>query len=87
MNDLFCEFRKFNKPDEWRSYKNGPPYGELSRSYAPMQRCPRCNRRLIMKAMYCVGGEFVSWAIPRHKPRVTRRPGQRRKSRIAGRGK
>jgi hypothetical protein len=33
----------------------------------PIVRCPTCNRRLRLKACYCVGGEFVGWRIPPHK--------------------
>lgn len=30
-------------------------------------RCPNCNRRLLPYSLHCVGGEFISWMIPRHK--------------------
>jgi hypothetical protein len=64
----------------------GPAYGDAPRN-APLRRCPLCNRRLRLKARFCVGGEFVRWEIPDHKPRETRKPGPRRASRRAGRGK
>ncbi len=53
----------------------------------PLVRCPQCSRRLKVRAMYCVGGEFVGWKLPEHAIRVTRSPGPKRKSKISGRGK
>lgn len=35
-------------------------------------RCGSCSRRLHPKAVYCVGGEFTCFALPRHKTKVTR---------------
>jgi len=32
-------------------------------------RCPTCNRRLLVREQYCVGGEFVGFKIPPHKTR------------------
>lgn len=32
-------------------------------------RCPECKRRLLPYAVHCVGGEFVCWKLPRHKPK------------------
>jgi hypothetical protein len=32
-------------------------------------RCPVCNRRLLPYAEHCIGGEFISYRIPRHKNR------------------
>lgn len=87
MNE-FCDFKLWYKSTEWANYKaKGPAYGDLSRELTPIQRCPKCNKRLRMKAIYCIGGEFKHWIIPAHKPRVTRNPGPRRKSKISGRGK
>ena len=63
------------------------PWAETPSPDRGKVRCPKCNRRLQLRARFCIGGEFVAWAIPNHKPRVTRKPGPRRKSRTAGRGK
>lgn len=32
-------------------------------------RCPKCRRRLLVRSIYCVGGEFVGWKVPLHKTR------------------
>ena len=32
-------------------------------------RCSACNKRMLPKAKYCVGGEFVGWKLPLHKPK------------------
>lgn len=66
------------------------PYGSKSKKWQPPKhgesgdrptvRCPKCNRRLQLKAVYCdMGGEFVNWKIPEHKPRVTKAKSPKRK--------
>jgi hypothetical protein len=32
-----------------------------------MSRCPACNKRLLPRRAFCVGGEFVGWYIGPHK--------------------
>ena len=90
----YCEFKKFVKSTEWTFYYTkgsskrlvGPAYGERPLN-APIRRCPRCNKRLKLRARFCVGGEFITWELPEHKPRETRKPSPKRKSRTRGRGK
>lgn len=89
-----CEFKRFIPADQWTFHYTlgasrrmiGPAYGDAPRNQ-PIKRCPRCNRRLKLKAGFCIGGEFVRWEIPDHKPRETRKPGPRRQPRRASRGK
>ncbi len=83
----FCEFRRFVHYREWTYGEPYLPWGETPGGIQPTKRCPRCSRRLKLKANFCVGGEFVNWSIPEHKPRQTRKPGPKRQSKIAGRGK
>jgi hypothetical protein len=63
----------------------GPTFGNAPLN--PIQRCTICNRRLKLKAIFCVGGEFLYWKVPQHKARTSRRPAARRQSRFNGRGK
>ena len=90
--DGFCEFRRFVKYTEWTwnsqptAKMAGPEYGDPPRNQA-VKRCPLCGKRLKLRANFCVGGEFRYWELPDHKPRETRKPGPRRKSRTRGRGK
>lgn len=30
-------------------------------------RCPVCRRRLLSTLVFCVGGEFVGYKVPKHK--------------------
>lgn len=32
-----------------------------------MYRCSQCNKRLHPREMYCAGGEFVGYRLPKHK--------------------
>lgn len=87
----YCEFRKFHHYTTWTFYGEGKKlkalaYGETPRNQA-IRRCPRCNKRLKLRARFCTGGEFIVWELPEHKPRQTRQPGPRRQSRTHGRGK
>lgn len=83
-----CDFKKLHKPETWRNFtKKTEGYGEPSKGRHPKGRCPECGKRLMMKARYCVGGEFVFFEIPDHRSKETRRPGKKRQSRMVGRGK
>lgn len=33
-------------------------------------RCPRCNKRFLLRSIYCIGGEFVGKKIPPHKKHI-----------------
>ena len=35
-------------------------------------RCPACGKRLKPKKEFCVGGEFVGYALPIHKTKPTK---------------
>lgn len=94
----FCEFKKFVPRNEWRfppghSRKMATPrYGAGQQSIPKgperaIKRCPLCGKRLYLRAGYCVGGEFVSWHLPDHKPRVTRPKSAKRKTRRQARGR
>lgn len=52
-----------------------------------IKRCPSCGKRLRLRATYCVGGEFVRWQLPDHKPRETRKKSPKRKAKTHGRGR
>ncbi len=81
MPNDFCEFKSLPR-DKWRfgaSNKNRklaqPTYGAGLTTFSQeraIKRCPLCLKRLRLRADYCIGGEFASWRIPDHKPRVTR---------------
>lgn len=90
----WCEFKKFLKPEEWRVYeyeiRDGyrPKVQEKETRRVIVRRCPLCNKRLTLKVVTCCDGHCPShYEIPDHKPRETRKPGPRRKSRASGRGK
>lgn len=76
----------FGNAQQGRGVWRGPT-DYISKGLHPISRCPKCRRRLTMKARYCVGGEFVCWELPEHKPRVTRTKSPKRQSKKAGRGK
>jgi len=92
-----CDFRESQPRESWAfapgpGRMRAPSYGAGQDGIAPggrraVRRCPACGKRLTLRAIYCIGGEFTSWAIPEHVVRKTRRPGVRRKSRASGRGK
>jgi hypothetical protein len=82
----WCDFRGRALLKRELKYARVPGYGELSRGLHKTVRCPVCNKRLQLRAVYCVGGEFAYWAVPDHKPRVTRKPGPRRAQKRARRG-
>ncbi len=86
----FCPFKE--RPNETWTFKGTSrrligPYDGDPPVNQPIRRCPVCNRRLRLRAVFCYGGEFLYWEIPAHKPRMQRKPGPRRTSRIFGRGK
>ncbi len=33
-------------------------------------RCVVCNRRLLIRTIFCVGGEFVGYRMPPHKKSI-----------------
>jgi DNA-directed RNA polymerase subunit RPC12/RpoP len=76
-----CDF-KISQPKEKWSFA---PNKKLDRRETKV-RCPACGRRLLLRAVHCVGGELVVYQIPDHNIRVTRAKGPRRKSRKEGRG-
>ena len=39
----------------------------VEQSKRKIVRCPVCNKRLLTRTIYCVGGEFVGYKIPPHK--------------------
>jgi hypothetical protein len=95
----FCDFRKTVPRKEWifgASNKNrklaAPSYGAGQQSIPKgperaIVRCPKCNKRLRLRANYCIGGEFTNWYLPDHKPRVTRSKGPKRQTRRQSRGR
>ena len=89
--DSFCEFKSSCDRSSWTFGQRstgkmiGPGYGDPSGDHA-VKRCPLCNKRLKLKAQYCIGGEFVNWALPDHKPRVTRSKSPKRKTNKTRRG-
>lgn len=82
MNE--CDFKTTQLRDTWFYPPNA---GVTSKGERRIKRCPACNRRLSLRELHCVGGEVTGYVIPTHKVRVLRKPGPRRTSRYAGRGK
>lgn len=85
-----CDFKLFYPKDAWRFGKGKNPPRGMGEPSGPSRivRCPQCNKRLHLKAMYCVGGEFVCWDIPDHKAKMKEtKKSPKRKSRKSGRGK
>lgn len=80
--DLAAAKAKFTAPTK----RPLDPMGDTGPNH-PIVRCPECGRRLRVKAVFCVGGEFVTWTLPKHKIRETRRPGPKRKQPSGGRGR
>lgn len=77
----WCDFRALSPRDQWVFTREpGPEMGEPSDGLHKVKRCPSCNKRLSLRAVYCVGGEFSHWELPAHKPRVTRAKGPRRRT-------
>lgn len=93
-----CNFREVTNLNDWSfgptptGKMKAPKYGAGRNGVAPagkraIKRCPKCNKRLRLRAIYCVGGEFSGWVIPAHSVRESKNPGPKRKSTVAGRGK
>jgi DNA-directed RNA polymerase subunit RPC12/RpoP len=77
-----CNFKSTQPRETWVF----GPTKKLDRRTGKV-RCPSCSRRLLLRAVYCVGGELANYQIPVHNVRETRAKGPRRKSREAGRGR
>lgn len=98
LADGFCEFKKSIPRTEWifgasnSSRKLAAPrYGAGQQSIPrgpgrAIRRCPACGKRLRLRATYCIGGEFVAWFLPDHKPRQTRKKSPKRKAKTQSRG-
>jgi len=76
-----CNFKMTQPHEAWTF----APNKKLDRR-ASKVRCPACGRRLLLRAVYCIGGELTAYQIPDHNVRVTRAKSPRRQSRKTGRG-
>lgn len=94
----FCDFRTMTPRDQWffgreeRRSMRVPRYGAGQQGIPKgppraIKRCPKCGKRLRLRANYCIGGEWTGWFIPDHKPRVTRSKSATRTASKKGRGK
>lgn len=73
---------KMRAPDFGAGQDGIAPKGESA-----IKRCPKCNRRLHLRAVYdSPRSEFSHWQIPEHKVRETRKKSPKRKERKQRRG-
>jgi hypothetical protein len=93
-----CDFRKTTPRGQWYFGRGesramrAPRYGAGQQGIPKgppraIKRCPKCGKRLRLRASYCIGGEWVGWFIPDHKPRVMRAKSPKRKNSYQSRGK
>lgn len=94
----FCDFKSMPRgswifgPSNKNRKLSPPPYGAGQQQIPKgppraIVRCPKCSKRLYLRANYCTGGEFTNWFIPDHKPRVTRSKSAKRQTKTKARGK
>ncbi len=58
-----------NKMDSIEYCNGGNEWADPQPKKITIVRCSTCNRRLTVRSIYCVGGEFVGYKIPEHKPK------------------
>ena len=65
--------RRFWRPthkDDWTGCTASGMWVEgLDKGKPKKVRCPDCRKRLKPLEVYCVGGEWVGYRLPRHKPK------------------
>lgn len=95
----FCDFKTSIPRGEWMFGADNssrkmasPEYGAGQQGIPKgperaIRRCPKCGKRLYLRAGYCVGGEFVTWLLPDHKPREIRKKSAKRQTKYQGRGR